>query len=531
MRKLGLDFGTTNSTLSYFDPSRKVLECYRMRNAGSSPYIPSFIRYDNEDDSVEVGRAARKSQNDEDYQVYSGFKMLIAEKRQEKLEEYGYIAKKPLECGKAYIQELLRCYCEEQNLDDGIDTLIITVPEIWIKEHRHASREHLQGICAGLNLSAYRFLSEPVAASAYFTHCFKEKEGRCFDGHVLVCDYGGGTLDLSLSRAEGEKITVLECTGKGHDEKTFGKAGVAFDEAVIRSVYERENEKKLSRHDPEFVKFMDDFEEQKIDRKSDVDKVLGQYLKNRRVDKKAFRIDAMTFKASDLSDAFHQVIRPDLWKALEEMKGYFKAHGVDDSSRDHFRVVMAGGFSSFYLVQQTVKEFFGSQTQEDQRFDTCFTLEDTALAISKGAALVANNLINIDPTCPISVGLKVKTDISGILEDRDEPVLKKGIRLSEYQEPVFLNGRVEVDPALRKEPLIIFLGDSAHRRYIRLDKKIDQLFPNTHVEDNQWEVGFSADENFLFTLHAKDARGKGQDTHLGDLLEKVSGPILVREGK
>ncbi len=403
------------------------------------------------------------------------------------------------------------------------------MPEIWIKEHRHASREYLKEICAELNLPSHRFLSEPVAASAYFAHCFKEKEGRCFDGHILVCDYGGGTLDISLSKAEEENITVLECTGKGHDEKTFGKAGVAFDEAVTKSVYERENQKKLSRREPEFVKLMDDFEEQKIDRKSDVDKVLAQYLKSaNRVDKKAFKIDAMVFKASDLAEAFDHVIRPELWKALEEMKGYFKDHNVDDTDRNRFRVVMAGGFSSFFLVQHTVREFFGSETGEDQRFNTCFTLEDTALAISKGAALVANNLINIDPTCPITVGLKIRTDVGGSLEEQDEPVLKKGVKLSEYQNPVFLNGKVEVDPALRKEPLVIFLGDGKHRRHIKLDKKIEQLFPNTQVENNQWEVGFSADENFLFTLHARDTQGAKQETHLGDLLEKVSGPILIR---
>lgn len=111
MRKLGLDFGTTNSTLSYFDPSRKVLECYRMRSAGGSPYTPSFIRYNNEDDSIEIGRGARKSLNDEDYDVFSGFKMLIAEKNREKLKEYGYSTKTPIECGKAYIEQLLSYYC------------------------------------------------------------------------------------------------------------------------------------------------------------------------------------------------------------------------------------------------------------------------------------------------------------------------------------------------------------------------------------------------------------------------------------
>ncbi len=531
MKKLGLDFGTTNCTLSFLDSSRNVLECYRMGSAGGSPYIPSFVRFDNEDDSAEIGRAARKSQGDEDYQVFSGFKMLIAEQNREKLDEHGYIAKTPPECAKAYIQHLLSYYCDEQNISTGIESLVVTVPEIWVKEHRHGCREQLKQICTELNLPLKRFLSEPVAASAYFAHCFKEQTGQWFNGHVLVCDYGGGTLDLSLSQAHGEKITVLECTGKGYDDITFGKAGVAFDEAVITSVYERETGKKLSRNDPEFLKLTDLFEEHKIDHKTDVDKVLGQYLRNSAADKKAFQIDSMKFKASDLADAFDRVIKPDLLRALEEMKTYFDFHEVDYTDRDRFRVVMAGGFSGFFLVRQTIKEFFESETSEDQRFNSCFTVEDTALAISKGAALVANNLIDIDPTCPISVGLKVKTDAGGVLEEKDEPVLKKGVKISEYLNPVFLRGgiNVDVDPALRQSPVVVFLGDGEHRRYIKLDKQTDQLFPNTHLKNNVWKVGFSVNENFLFTLHTEDAQGVKQETHLGDLLEKIAGLILVKE--
>ncbi len=529
MQKLGLDFGTTNCTLSYFDPSNKTLKCYQMSDAGSLPYIPSFIRFSNEDDTIEIGKGAKISQGDKDYQVFSGFKMLIGEKNKEKLEQYGYISKTPLECANLYIQQLMQNYREEQNIKDNIETLVITVPEIWIKEHRHASREHLREICSKLNLPL-RCLSEPVAASAYFAHCYHERTKNWFNGHVLVCDYGGGTLDLSLSRAQGTKITILECTGKGHDDKTFGKAGVAYDEAVLNKVYQKKNGKKISRSDSEFHKLMNAFEESKIARKKDVDKVIDKYLRNKAINKKAFTIESLEFPASDLVEAFDSVIRPDLLRALKEMKGYFKDHEVDYTDRDSFRVVMVGGFSGFYLVRQTIKKFFGSKTSEDTRFDSCFTLEDTALAISKGAALVANDLIEIDPTCPISVGLKVKTDAGGVLQDADYSILKKGVKISEYKNPVYLKGgiRVDIDPALRKTPVIIFLGDGDRRRYIPLDKNIDQLFPNTDKENNRWNVGFSADEDFLFTLHVKDAKGVQQDTHLGDIMEKVSGLILEK---
>lgn len=532
MHKLGLDFGTTNSILSYCETDHKVVS-YRMGGAQASEYIPSCVAIDRDDGSLCVGRAARAKQGDKDYDVFCGFKMLLGEKNEERLTEYGYISKKPKEITRLYFQHLLQKYREEQNLREQIENIVITVPEIWIKEGRHLARECLREVSQELELPLKRFISEPVAASAYFSHCFREREKSWFSGHVLVCDYGGGTLDLTLSRIDGERITVLECTGKGHDERTIGRAGVAFDETVVIRVYEKIRGEKLSRSDPRFYKLMQQFEEQKIAQKEEVDKRLEQYLKRKTVNRKLFEIDSMEFYPPELCEAFDEVIRPDFIHALSEMKAFLEKNDIDCNDGDHFRVVMVGGFSSFYLVQRTVREFFGSQASGDRRFESHFSLQDTALAISKGAALVAGDIVEIDPSCPISVGLRVLSDAneSGVLRETDIPVLQKGVKISEYREPQFVRGgiRLQVDPTRRKIPIKIFLGDEERRCCIELDKAVDQLFPNVHEEGNQWRVGFSVNEDCIFTLHVEDAKGVRKETTLGDLQEKVSGLIWVGE--
>ncbi|GKT09146.1 Hsp70 family protein [Desulforhabdus sp. TSK] len=532
MHKLGLDFGTTNSTLSYLDPSRKVIECYRMGGADGSPYIPSFVSYDVSDGSICIGDSARINEGDSDYKIFSRFKMLLSEDRQEKLERYGYEHQSPRDCAKAFVEYLIQNYCQEQNIESSIENVVITVPEIWVREGRHASRECLKEICQELGLPVRRFLSEPVAAAVYFAHCFREQYGRSFDGHVLVCDYGGGTLDLSLSKVEAERISVLECTGKGYDSQTLGKAGVAFDEATVMAVYERLKGMRLSRTEQTFPGFMREFEERKIKLRKHVDKILEQYLKNKTVNKKAFEVNSVEFKASDLADAFNLVIKSELLDALTEMKSYLDEHQVDCNDSDRFRVVMVGGFSGFYLVQQTVREFFGSETTEDQRFNSCFTVEDTALAISKGAALIANEMFSIDPVCPITVGLMVwKDDGTGEYKFTEIPFLKKGVKISQYLASVFLKGlaRFSIDPRNRKLPITIFLRDKRGRWRISLEKAVDRLLPNAHQQGNQWKIGFSVDENYLFTFHAVDLSGSVQETPLGALLEKVAG-IILEEG-
>jgi len=540
MKKIGLDFGTTNSTLSYADASGNI-KCFRLGGASASEYIPSYIGYAKEDEETVIGAEAKLSQTDEDYEVYSKFKMLLGEKNPARLKDCLFDTRTPARCAKDFIRCLFRQYCKEENIRGGIESAVITVPEIWIKEvHQgeigYIARSELQKISAELDVPSLRLLSEPVAASAYFTHCYGSREGRPFNGHVLVCDYGGGTLDLSLSAVNGDRITVLECTGKGHDTDKagkIGKAGVAFDETVLSAVYEREKDTKLSRSHPDFYKLMHEFEQQKIGRKTGVEKGLKNYIRRSSFDKKVFNIDGLKVKASDLCQGFKTMIKPDFMRALTEMQGYFSAHGVDCDNRDRFRVVMVGGFSAFYLVRRALMEFFKSDTlEEDQRFNPCFGIEDTALAISKGAALVADDRVHIDLCCPMSMGMQVlrQHDI-GQWKPEDVSVLKKGVKITEYSLPQYLQSSISisVDPAFRNKPIIVFFGDGRGRRYIRLDQSVDQAFPNLNNPNNTWQVGFSVNEDFNFTLHVKDRQGEARQTYIGDLLEKISGLIMEEE--
>jgi len=532
MYKLGLDFGTTNCTLAYFDTYRKVLECYRMRSADGSPYIPSFVRYNKDDNTIEIGRPAKKCQKDDDYRVYAAFKMLLSENSKERLKSFGYTDKYPYDCAKTYITQLLNYYTSEKNLKQAIEDIVITVPEIWIKEHNHVSHDKLLQICKELKLPLKKFVSEPVAATAYFVHNNYHQTQKWFTGHVLVCDYGGGTLDLSLCHVKRENITVLECTGKGHDQETLGKAGVAFDEYIILNVYENTYGKQLSRTNPLFTELVNRFEEQKIDEKKGVDHALEEYL-YKDDDKKVFKINGMTFYASDFDNAFERVNHPVMKKSLKEMEAYFKIHSIDYKNPHNkiFKIVLAGGFSSFYLVRQALKVFFEYNPEVDLRFSSNFNLEDTALAISKGAALIANNLITIEVTCPVSVGLRLNTYNSEFVEEVDYPILKKGTKISAYEKPVFIEKdiRIEIDPTMRETQVVVFIGDYDNRKYIKLTQHIDQLFPNAHVQNNKWRVGFSVTENFCFTLHAVDEMGAKKETPIHDVLKKVTGLFLDNE--
>jgi len=283
---------------------------------------------------------------------------------------------------------------------------------------------------------------------------------------------------------------------------------------------------------------MHNFEEQKIIGKIELDKILSRYLKDKDTNKKVFIINGMKFMASDLCESFDSEIKPAVIEALREMKNYLQAKVVhfkdqqDLKDRNKFRVVMVGGFSSFYLVQMAVREFFESQASTDMRFDSCFNLEDTALAISKGAALVANDLIDIEPTCSMTVGLQLQVDQGdGRLKEEDVPILKKGVKISQYREAQYVQGLIRIagDPTRYNIPINVFLEDGGKKNYLELNKAVEEVLININTANNQWRIGLAVDENSCFSLHTQDSSGQVKVTSIGDLIKKIRGLILERE--
>ncbi|CDM96004.1 Hsp70 family protein [Limnospira indica] len=68
--KIGLDFGTTNSTISYLENGEPVAFKY-----GGQQSIPSFIAYE-DDGYIDIGKAARQAAaNDPQLESYGNFKM------------------------------------------------------------------------------------------------------------------------------------------------------------------------------------------------------------------------------------------------------------------------------------------------------------------------------------------------------------------------------------------------------------------------------------------------------------------------
>lgn len=534
MNAIGFDFGTTNSTISFYNTETKTLDCFQT-SASSTDYIPTVVAY--KGDEVCIGNIAKKNLTKKGYESYEHFKLRLGSDANTVIENK---TKTPTQVTADYIRELLSEYRHEQNID-VIDGIVMTVPETWFREESNrTARENIERIYEELGYdieTQFQLESEPVAAAGYFCWAYehakdKNPQGKKYNGFITVVDYGGGTLDVTLCKVEaGGNIKILERCGYGEYNRTNGCAGVAFDEAVIEKLC-ADNGIDLEKTDKKFIKLRDAFEKEKITETKHITEMMQLYYNDPSIVEDEVLLtleyddDELCVYCKDLAECFAKINKPVLDESLFQMQAYFATHGVDSSSQDTFKVLLVGGFSNFYCVEETVRRFFGSRYGlNDKRFDQVFTLNNKSLAIAKGAALIAQKVVKVDHTCTHNIGyIAVRPDDQDRWIDTDITIIKKGMKVSETKEPIYAPNKVQV--RLKSGVFRIFLDDGRENKVGRtqaaLDQSVGEIFPNMDDISNEYQIGFSVDKNLIPTLHVKDKKGTVKQIRLNSLLSRIA---------
>lgn len=519
---IGLDFGTTNSILSYMDG--KDIVSYKFGGSEGTNYIPSFLTVD--DGHIDIGIQAKENAADNNgIVIYARFKMMLAQSNMKTLEKHGYTKDMmtPSQVSKEYIKKLIAIYQEEQRVEK-IENLVITIPEVWQNDNM-AARTELKKILQELNLPLKKLVSEPVAAGAYFLHKYKQKKSEEFNGHFLIFDYGGGTLDVTLLESNQQRIKILERTGKGHSDNHLGNAGVAYDNHVIKSIYKNTYGKELTPENKNYYPLLIEFETKKIRQKDKIERSLEKYRKrgnNSSIFSVSVGNETLEITPKMLIECFDEILKEDVIYSLNEIKKHFEYYEVDQENPKKFKIVLVGGFSSFDLSKKIVMDFFGALTISDSKFEQELTKEDTSLAISKGATLISADMIGIDETYPMSIGLVAhRINNEGYKEEFNDVVFKKGEK-AVLNDVKFSNSTFSTTG----KPSLFF--DNGTKNYkIQLDHSIDKIFPNFKDESNSWKIGFSVDQNYFFYMHVVDKTKQETKQELGNLIEEFKNTLIA----
>lgn len=221
---IGIDLGTSTSSIAYLDEEGQP---HLIRDKGNDAIIPSVVQLTPEGTFL-VGYAAKAGAVTFHDRTVQEIKRLMGTGETVTL---GDKTMTPEEVSAVILRHLKEA--AEAKLGEPVTDVVLSVPARFENEAREATRRAAE--MAGLNV--IRLMNEPTAAAlAYGIERLEDRQ------KVLVFDFGGGTLDVTiLEMFEG----ILDVKTSVGDDKLGGKD---IDEAIVkifRDSYQEQKRKKL----------------------------------------------------------------------------------------------------------------------------------------------------------------------------------------------------------------------------------------------------------------------------------------------
>ncbi len=208
---VGIDLGTTNSEIAAFvDGKAQVI--------GNGPrlMLPSCVGLSPAGELL-IGDSARNQMLLYPDRTVKSVKRLMGSNQSVTLGDRTFT---PSEISAVILRELVRW--AGIRLGTPVKKAVITVPAYFSDAQRNATRE--AGELAGLEV--VRMINEPTAAS--LAYGLDSSGSRT----VMIYDLGGGTLDVSIVRIDGEVTEVLASHGNNH------LGGDDFDQKLVDHLVE-----------------------------------------------------------------------------------------------------------------------------------------------------------------------------------------------------------------------------------------------------------------------------------------------------
>ncbi|MFH7028482.1 MAG: Hsp70 family protein [Heteroscytonema crispum UTEX LB 1556] len=188
---IAIDFGTSNTVIARWNPVTQQPETLNIpglsiQQSLNPPLIPSLVYVEEAGQGkVLVGQQVRDRGLDlkNEPRFFRSFKRGIGADIQGFLPELDGQFVTFEQVGQWFLNKVIE---ELSPMQGGLDSLILTVPVDSFEAYRH----WLGKVCQGLPVEQVRMLDEPTAAALGYGLADRE--------NLLVIDFGGGTLDLSL---------------------------------------------------------------------------------------------------------------------------------------------------------------------------------------------------------------------------------------------------------------------------------------------------------------------------------------------
>jgi hypothetical chaperone protein len=236
---LGLDFGTTNSSIALVTSSGEVEIAQFPAAAGLSESFRSLLYLERH---REAARTTIKSwsgpegierylHSDDKGRLIQSLKSFLASRSLQSTEVFGRPFR--LEALIAKILGDIRAIAERQFGSD-LPPVVVGRPVRFVGAESDEDDEYaLSRLRESLNQAGFSQVSfefEPVAAAYHYESTLKNDE------LILIGDFGGGTSDFSILRVGPSYSTGSSDSGRVLGNQGLGLAGDAFDAKLIRNL-------------------------------------------------------------------------------------------------------------------------------------------------------------------------------------------------------------------------------------------------------------------------------------------------------
>lgn len=400
---IGIDLGTSNSAAAVMMGGKPSLIAAAEGTSIGGKAFPSYVAFTKDGDLL-VGEPARRQAVTNPDNTISAAKRKMGTDYIFKVQGKEY---KPQQISAFILQKIKKD--AEAFLGEKVEKAVITVPAYFDDNQRQATKD--AGTIAGLDV--VRIINEPTAASLAFG-LDKSKE----DMKILVFDFGGGTLDVTIMEMGGGVFEVMSTSG----DTQLG--GTDMDKVIIDYVvgdFRKNTGIDLTTDNTAMTRIKEAAEKAKIELSTvmETDINLPFIYHDQSSGTKNLEIKLTRAKLEDLINPIVEKCRPSVEKALEDAKL---------SKSDISKIVLIGGPTRIPLVRKFISTLIGKDAESGV---------DPMEAVAMGAAIqagiiagdVTSDIVLLDVT-PLTLGIET---LGGVRE----PLIERNTTIPTSKNKVF----------------------------------------------------------------------------------------------
>ena len=472
---IGIDLGTSNSAAAIMQGGKPTLIPAAEGTTVAGKAFPSFVAF-SKDGELLVGEPARR-------QAVTNPDNTILEAKRKMGTDFIYKIQgkeyKPQQISAFILQKIKKD--AEAFTGDKITKAVITVPAYFDDNQRQATKD--AGTIAGLEVM--RIINEPTAASLAFG-LDKNKE----DMKIMVFDFGGGTLDVTIMEMGGGVFEVMSTSG----DTQLG--GSDMDKAIIDYVADEFRKKDgidLTNDNTAMTRIREAGEKAKIELSTVMETEINlPFIANDDSGAKNLEVKLTRAKLEDLVNPIVEICKSSIDKALEDAKL---------SASDITKIVLVGGPTRMPLVKKFVSNALGKEAESGI---------DPMEAVAFGAAVqagimagdVTSDIVLLDVT-PLTLGIET---LGGVRE----PIIERNTTIPTSKDKTFTTAAdsqtaVTINVVQGERPMV---ADNVSLGSFNLTD-----IPPAPRGVPQINVKFDIDANGILNVTAKDL-GTGKDAKI-----------------